>query len=329
MLVNATPFAARDVAYIDSAGSEVVVAIIKATFELSPSGRVVPASEPAPIRLADVPWYGDVEQSSVRYPSDLADQKVGADVIVVGDAISPRPVEVLDVGIRVADTVVPIRVHGPRVFYSGVLGPTIGDAASFERETLQYEKAYGGTASDYSAVEARNPVGTGLAKSSDELIERSAPRIEHPARPHRSWFDRHAPWGCGAIASHWAPRREHFGTLDDDWQKHRMPLPPLDFDYRYYNVAHPALQLALPIGSGMGVGIIGMHENGALNFELPEFRPIFTGIYGTGSCRKLAEIDTLLLEPNVGRFELVARASFLLGRTNLLRELRIDLERRA
>jgi hypothetical protein len=41
--------------------------------------------------------------------------KRGTDVIVVGEAISPRPVTAMDVDVKVRDVQIPLRVHGPRV----------------------------------------------------------------------------------------------------------------------------------------------------------------------------------------------------------------------
>jgi hypothetical protein len=217
-------------------------------------------------------------------------------------------------------------VHGPRLFHKGLTGMAIGPAAKFERLSMQYELCYGGTSADYSVVDSRNPVGRGVAKKPADLDATLAPQIEHPARPHRSLSDVHEPWCFAPIPSHWSPRKEYFGTVDAVWQETRMPLAPADFDERYNNIAPPALLFAQGIAAQTPFALLGMSEQGLFRFELPEFRPKFVGVYENGKYELNGYVDTVLLEPNRRRFELVSRASFPLGRTNLLRELRIDLQ---
>lgn len=327
MLMNATPFPAQDVPYVDKDGQEVVVGIVKATFEVLRGGRVVPAAEPSPVRLVDEPYDPEAEQSSVRFPSDVGDRKQGTDVVVVGDFISPGPTTMLDAGLTVGPASFPIRVHGPRVFHKGLTGMAIGPAGRFERLPMKYELCYGGTSADYSEVEPRNPVGRGVAKKVSDLDETMAPQLEHPARPHRSASDRHEPWCFAPIPSHWSPRKEYFGTVDEVWKETRMPLMPADFDERYNNFAPPFLQFARGVPAGLPIAVVGMHLEGLVKFELPELRTKFIGVYENGKYELDGYVDTILIEPNRRRIELVSRGSFPLGRTNLLRELRIDLMR--
>src|SRR5690606_6620298 len=147
--------------------------------------------------------------SSLLFPSDIGLRKRGTDVVVVGDAVSPTPVTSFDIGVEVRDTVVPLRVHGPRVFYDGPTGATPSPAQPFTRMPVAYELAYGGTSADFGAVELRNPVGVGVARRDADNIGQRAPQIEHPARPHTTASDRHPPVGFGAIMTHWSPRREY------------------------------------------------------------------------------------------------------------------------
>lgn len=327
MLVNATPFPAQDVPYVDKDGQEVVIGIVKATFEVLRTGKVVRAEKPSPVRLVDEPYDPKAEMSSVKLPSDVADRKRGTDVVVVGDFVSPGPTAMLDGGLMVGKASLPIRVHGPRLFHKGLTGIGIGPAAKFERLPMQYELCYGGMSADYSEIEPRNPVGRGVVKKTADLNETLAPQIEHPARPHRAASDKYEPWCFAPIPSYWSPRKEYFGTVNDVWKETRMPLMPLDFDERYNNFAPPALLFSEGVPEGTTVAVLGMHEGGVVRFELPEFRTKFIGVYEKGQYELDGYVDTVLVEPNRRRFELVSRASFPLGRTNLLRELRIDLHR--
>src|SRR5262245_30916262 len=112
---NATTFAALDVPYIDRNGHEIVIVIVKGTFEVDETGSVHPADRSSEIRAADEPYDPTNLRGSVRYPSDVCDEKIGTDVVVIGEAVSPRPVPFVDVGIQVRDVLVPMRVHGLRL----------------------------------------------------------------------------------------------------------------------------------------------------------------------------------------------------------------------
>lgn len=328
MFVNATPFAALDVPTLDPIGREVVVAIVKGTFEVDEQGRVRRAEVQIPVRTTDVPLDAEARASSVRYPSDVGVAKGGTDVIVVGEALSRAPVAALDLGVRIRDFTCPLRVHGPRVFYRRVAQVVVGPAARFERMPVVYEKAYGGATADGRAVDLRNPVGLGVAAREADLIDAPAPQIEHPARPHETARDRHPPGGFGAIAPHWSPRLERWGTVDEVWRTTRMPLPPRDYDPRHASSAHPDLFFERSLEPGDPIGVVGMTLSGALGFEIPAFRVVVRGRLDDGAIREVRPpIDTLLLETGPRRFELATRAAMPLGRAGaLLRELVVDVD---
>lgn len=325
---NATKLAAIALPYLDHLGNDVVVAIVKSTFEIDDGGRVIRADEPSPVRLADEPWDAESPQTSLRYPSDVCVVKVGADVVVLGEAVSKTPVKSLDVAVKVRDRTAPLRVHGERVFYRTMGRVAIGPAGSFERKPIIYERAYGGASDDYTVVETRNPAGVGVAKDHAELVDRAAPQIEHPARPHTSASDHHPPAGYGAIPAHWSPRRELVGTCDEAWEKTRMPLMPLDFDPRHNNVAHPALMFDEPIAPGDEVSILNMNPAGILRFQVPALGVVVRGIFTvSGKVAHRLAIDTLLVEPSRRRFEITGRAALPVGRgRDVLREVRIDTD---
>lgn len=215
-------------------------------------------------------------------------------------------------------------MHGERVYYRGALGVAIGPAAPFERKPITYERAYGGKTADLSILEERNPVGRGIANRAADLIDTLAPQIEDPLHPIKSASDHFAPVGLGAIPLYWQPRRTYFGTADQPWQKTRMPFIPLDFDPRANNVAHPSLVFAEGIPPKAEIGILGMHENGLVRFQVPALRILMTGRTHDGRIlERRPTVDTILVEPNRGRFALTLRAIFPMGRgRTILREVR-------
>lgn len=276
-LANASPFAAQAVPYVAPDGCEVVIAIVKATFVRKRGGALCLADEQSPVRLADEPTFPDAQDSSVRYPSDVALDKHGTDVVIVGDAVASTPVTVMDVAARVRDVTLPLRVHGERVYYRSLGGVVIGPAALFERKAIVYEAAYGGTSEDYSVVEQRNPVGRGVAHDVAHLADRPAPTIEHPAHPITAAGEGPEPMGFGAVASHWLPRSRYAGTFDEVWRVTRMPLAPSDFDARYWNVAHPSLQFAEHLRPTDTIAILGMTPGGPFTCELPPMPVVVHG----------------------------------------------------
>jgi hypothetical protein len=328
MFVNATPFAALDVPLLDPLGREVVVAIVKATFQIGPQGRARLADVQVPIRTTAILLDPDAPASSVKYPSDVCVAKGGTDVIVVGEAVAPTPVAAMDVAVKVRETTAPLRVHGPRVYYRSVAQVVVGPPARFERVPIVYERAYGGATADQRIVELRNPVGTGVAHRDADLVDRPAPQIEHPAYPHQNARDRHPPAGYGALAPDWSPRRERWGTADEVWATTRMYLAPKDYDVRHENAAHPSLLFEQRLAAGDAIGILGMTEDGFLGFELPDLRIVVRGRFDGGEVRETRpEIDTVIVEPSARTVQIAARASFPLGRAKaLLRELTADVD---
>lgn len=319
---NETPYAALPVPLVDREGNDVLVAIVKATFVFDAQARAYIAPEQHPIRIADEPFDPQNPRSSLRYASDVAVHKPGCDVVIVGDAVSPRPTQVVDVAARVKQRTVALRVHGARTFFDAVIGLSIGPAQPFERMPIVYELAYGGMSDDATVIEPRNPAGVGVAKSTAELSGTRAPQIEAPERPHKSASDRHPPAGFGPIMSHWSPRRERIGTADERWQKTRMPLVPEDYDPRYENVAHPSLQFDEPIVPGEAVQVVGMSIE-PFGARVPDLGFSIRARFDNGErAETRPPIDTVVVFPEARRLEIVARAALPIGRgSRVLREV--------
>ncbi len=323
---NNTPYAATPVPTIAPDGRDVVVAIVKATFVRGKDGRPRLADLQTPVELGGTVYDPDAVDSSIRYPSDVCTDKRGADVVVIGDAVSRKPVKSLDVAVKVRDLTATLRVHGERVYYRGLGGVVIGPAQSFERKPIVYERAYGGTTPDSSRIERRNPVGRGISRDAASLVDTPAPQIEHPAHPITRGGESHEPVGFGAIAPHWQPRSDFAGTFDEVWKATRMPILPVDFDLRFNNVAAPSLQLAERLREGDRLAVLGMSEEELFQIDLPAMPVVLHARYQDGhrdSARPA--IDTMVVEPGPGVVRLTLRHAFPMGRgRKLLREIQVD-----
>lgn len=323
---NNTPCAAMPVPTIAPDGREVVVAIVKATFVRGKDGRPRLADQQIPVEIGGSVYDPGAVDSSIRYPSDVCPDKRGADVVVVGEAVSRKPVKSLDVAVKIRDLTATLRVHGERLYYRGLGGVVIGPATSFERKPIVYERAYGGTTPDSSRIERRNPVGRGVAKDPASLVDTPAPQIEHPAHPITRGGETYEPVGFGAISPHWQPRSDFAGTFDEAWKATRMPILPVDFDLRFHNVAPPSLQLAERLRAGDRVAVLGMSEDELFQIELPALSVVLHARFQNGR-RESARpsIDTMIVEPGLGIIQLTLRHAFPMGRgKRLLREIQVD-----
>ena len=333
MFANATPLSALAVPLQDERGVDVVVLLAKATFVQHPQRGpdLSLADEQIPVRVADVPTdpaaVEEGRESSIRYPSDVSGEKPGADVVVVGHAISIRRVAALDVAVRAPGRSVTLRVHGERVYYRSGLGLKIGPGAAFERAAVTYERAYGGMSRDRSVIDWRNPAGRGVHRSAAELDGAPAPSVEDPANPIDGTRES-IPVGLGAIAAWWRPRRDHAGTMDAAWQADRMPLSPLDFDRRFHQVAHPALQVERPLQPGDVIATHGLCREGLFQITVPGLRPV--AHLRRSNAPKVSlpfALDMALIEPELGRVELTYRRVVPLGRGDTqLTEVRLDVD---
>lgn len=327
MIANATPFAAEAIPFLDERGLDVVVLIAKATF-VERRARLVLADDQAPIRMADVPSRPSAadDESSIRHPSDVSGEKAGADIVVIGDAVPPRPVPSLDVAVRFPKRTVSLRVHGERLYYMGAFGVRVGAPRPFERAAITYERAYGGRSADGSLIDWRNPVGRGTHKAASELDGAPAPCVEDPADPIQDARPS-TPVGFGAIPMWWLPRRDLAGTMDEAWRATTIPLPPADFDRRFYQVAPPRMQMDRPLLEGDMIAVHGLCPGGLFQVTVPAL-PVTAHVRrasGPPVSLPLA-VDTALLEPEAGRVELTLRKVVPLGRgSTLLREVRFDV----
>ncbi len=300
-------------------GAAIAIAVIKEKFAIDRHNRVLRTGG-AETRLIDVPWDEDApEISSTKYPSDIALQKPGTDVVVVGAAMAPyrEPRRELDVLIRVGALEKALRVFGQRLWYRGAIGMTLTAPEPFEAVALKWELAFGGadfTEGKPPIEEPRNPVGRGVVRDTATLVHAPAPQIEDPFDLITGPKSRPRPAGVGPIARHWSPRRELLGTCDEQWLKERVPLLPIDLDRRFFHVAPPELTTREPLRGGERVQVLHMNDQGPLDFVLPEIH-FFVGSKRNGQWTEhRSYLDTVLLEPNARALEMTWRAIVRLPR---------------
>jgi len=307
-LDNRTPFAAERGWVRDRNGAEVWLVAVKCTFDVMPDGRTqVSQAQPPVLRIPE--YNGEPGKSSIRFEADLVLTKKTTDVIVAGHAYAPagRPVKQMEVGFRVGPVQKVLGVSGDRTWGAAGVSP----AEPFVKMPLAYERAFGGVDSKSPHPERdwdwRNPVGTGFAVARDNVSGLALPNIEYPDEPVRSWNDRPRPAGFGPIAGHWQPRAGLAGSYDDAWLKSRQPLPPDDFDERFFQCAPEDQQAPAFLHGGEPVALVGLTPAGEFRFLLPKiFLGFDTRFYdGTRQIHRERALHTVILEPDYPRVSLV------------------------
>lgn len=316
-VVNRTPLSASLSVFANPAGVECAYGAVKATFDLS-SGTPELSAKQAQFLAADVYW-GDPLNTSVRAAGDVTLLKPATDIMVLGRAVAPRPVHAMDVVIRVGAIAKTLRVFGNRRWVKRGKNWTISEPQAFERLPLKWEHAFGGTGKLVEGKEPehepRNPVGAGFVASYDDDFEgRALPNIEDPAQLVAVPQDRPAPAGCAPVSPVWLPRRSYAGTYDEAWQKSRAPFLPKDFDPRFFNAAASGLIADGFLAGGEVVELQGCTAGGALRFALPAPRVSMQWSFDGGTIDAEPRLDTVLIEPDQARLQMVWRAELAVGK---------------
>ncbi|MDI3337548.1 DUF2169 domain-containing protein [Defluviimonas aestuarii] len=299
-LENRTPFAAATHVQFDAEGQEVLLIMISASFEdPERNGALRIAEIQLPVAFSDEP-YADRPLSSVRHEADIAPEKPGCEVIVLGAAHAPggKPAERVDVGLQAGPVRKVLTVTGDRATIAG------GESAPvpFRTMPIVWERSFGGSLED-GDCEPRNPVGIGWkgARSADPRVRTDLANIAYKgdARATR-------PAGFGPVGRGWQPRLALAGTYDAAWLARQWPLPPTDFDPRH-NLLAPPDQWADSLPPGTPVTLINMTPEGRWSFHLPRLAAPLHLIHADRVERIPLAPDTLILEPDLGRVTLKAR----------------------
>ena len=306
-LANRTPYAAGRNWIRDKQGVHQWLVAVKATFDVSPAGKVTLSDEqPAP--LLEPRYRGDPASSSLCLDSDLLAVKPNTDIVLDAAAHAPnsKPAPVVPVGFRVGDVEKSLLVHGTRVYYRGALGLTTTAPKPFITQPIQYELAFGGVDvahpnPEKHRIDARNPVGRGFAADSGALEQQLAHSIEYPNQEAK----KAGPAGFGPIASFWSPRHQRSGTYDARWETSKRPLLPDDYDDRHALSSPDDQRPAHFLRGGELVAMSNLTEGGFLRFELPKVLLVFRTFFGKRAEDHRASMTTVFLEPDRAQVSLV------------------------
>ncbi len=275
---NETPFAVSTLRWPDVDNKPKLTIVFKATFVIPREGEDVrPTPKQLPIFNNDI--MTDAKPPAVRFESDLVPFKPCTDVVLVGKAYAPdgKPVTEMVAGLRVGQLRYGVAVIGDRTWQTQLLEkPTISYTRPFLTMDLVYERAYGGFDKPAGLYCKENHVGTGyIGKRSGERVEGlRLPNLEDPRNLISAWNSRPRPAGLGFYGRSWAPRLAYAGTYDEKYMKERHPLLPADFSYRFFNGAHPDLQVGGYLRGDEEVDLLNVcAEASRVHFRLPGLAP--------------------------------------------------------
>lgn len=331
LLDNATPYSAERFAIFNKDAAEVLVVVLKATFDLSRLDPPVVSKEQEPIFPADK-YFAEPGKSSMLRESDLTPPRPNTGVTLNGHAVAPNDgaTHVL-VGVRVGAVEQTAVVFGPRHWESFAFSARISKPEPFQKVPLIWENAFGGV--DSSAPDsahhesvAENPVGRGFfaKKTKNKYVGQPLPQIEHQQHPIKSPKDRPPPAGFTPIPPSWHPRSTFAGTYDDEWKKTRNPFLPDDFDERFHQTAPPALISPIRLKGGEPCTVVGVSATGALKFSLPMLTPEFHLRWRVGGMTLHPDLDMVHIDSDAMKLHLTFRASAEVhGRLETLQRVQI------
>jgi hypothetical protein len=95
------------------------------------------------------------------------------------------------------------------------------------------------------------------------------------------------------------------GTYDDQWQKDRRPLLPVDFQDSYFRCAPLDQQLNGFLQGGEEVVLANLSPESFLRFQLPRVSLGFSTLVGGQTTNHRGQIHTVIIEPEERRLIIV------------------------
>jgi len=323
-LNNKTDAEAELALLADENGRDVLLVLVKNTFDIADDGSLSFSEEQLPICM-EGEYFEEPGQSSLKIAPEANFDKLATDVVLVGHAHAPpsendQPIVQFDVGLQVGNLRQHIRVFGDRVWEKRTTANKIetwhmSAPQPIEKIPLIYENAFGGqdlSPEDeaFYAHEARNLLGKGVISKHSQMEKVALPNLEDPKQLIKTTEDKPMPVSMGFVSPEWQPRLGFSGTYDKAWEKTRLPMLPLDFKRDFFNAAHPNLTAKGFLDGSEVVHIINACEQGKLSFQLPECEPSIAITFQYEEQKKLnVKLDTVMIDTDDMKLTMLWRAT--------------------
>lgn len=317
-LLNATNMQAGYTMGMQPDGREFLVVAVKGTFTLPENGEDPQLhQEQVPLVEADVPT-GEPGYSATLYESDYALRKQRCDVLLNGSAYVPRgkPTTKIPVLLKVGPLSKSFHVVGNRFWKKGSLSISASRTEPFMVMPISYDRAYGGSDNTHEKPAKHkaymlNPIGVGFHSNleKDAIQGKPLPNTEEIKQPVKEPEGKYLSMAFGAIGRGWEPRYKLAGTYDQNWIDNVFPFLPSDFQDAYYQTA-PIDQQINFLRGGETVVLQNLTPDGHRRFQIPLVQVPVVFFLKKGETQTSNGVaDTLVLEPNEGRFTITWRAS--------------------
>ena len=323
-LLNATRMQANYAMGMEPSGRELLVVVVKGTFQLPrPGEQVALAAEQTPLVDSDL-FTGEPGFSAPLYESDYAPFKPRCDVLLNGSAYAPggRQARRVTVSLRFGSLSKSFHVVGDRYW----IGAGLGRGLAVVRNPSPCCPSP--TTAHSAASTLRIPIPRAMSITTGTMLvlvftarpNENSSTVPLCPIPKKSMFllpiraDPISPClsapsrarGCRGSNSQ-GPTIRTGSTISFHF------LPP-DFDNRYYQAAPPDQQIDYPQG-GEEVILENLTPSGTLAFNLPSVKvPVRYYPRGEDDREVQAVIDTIMIEPDLGRFAVSWRSSLALKR---------------
>ncbi len=316
-LLNATKMQAGYTMGMKPDGRELLVAAVKGTFSLPTDGTEPQlAQQQVPLVEADV-FTGEPGFSSPLYETDYTPVKPSCDVLLNGIAYAPggRPASRVRVALNIGSISKSFDVVGNRVWVSSLIGAVASQPEPFTTMPISYDRAFGGVdAAHPDPAKHRfyeyNHAGVGFHdQTGREFLDGTPlPNTEEIGRVVEDPRGSYRPMAFGPIGRAWTPRVKLAGTYDQNWVDNIFPFLPPDFDDGYYQSAPDDQQMNYPHG-GEEVILENLTPEGRTAFRLPslDMPVVFYPRHGE-NIETSADIDTIVIEPDLHRFTITWRS---------------------
>jgi hypothetical protein len=239
-------------------------------------------------------------------PSDQCFFKAGADIMLLGQACSPTPVERLCVGIAIGDAfAASVLAIGRRTWRKRLLrGMEMSAPEPFTTMPLSLREAFGGKVvwDELPILFPDNPDGIGYYHDAAGADGQPLPTLEDPAHLITRWDDRPEPVGLGLRPYAFGPHLRRAIAFDDDGNLSKL-------DPMFFNAAFPAC-IARELVANQLVRVTGARVEGEWNFALPAC-PVRAELNLGGKTHILdMRYDQVWMEPSTGQVRIAWRAPF-------------------
>lgn len=241
---NTSGFAAMGFEQIHRDGTQMGVIAVRGRFDLDESGNLQISEEQGMI-LEDE-YEGKPHNTPLLRSGDLIPFKPNTDVtaLVRSWPVNTEKSSAWHAGIKIDQSEYIVEINGPSHWVWKGEGWHRTEPAEVNNALVDYRIAANNIIADMPEEDQipQNPLGIAhlRAQYMDKGKTYPAISLKSPNENHELEVD-HSFEGFAPIPPFWRSRQQFAGTYDDNWLRNRHPQLPKDFDYQFYQSAHPRL----------------------------------------------------------------------------------------